>query len=108
MAEHEEIRGRLLARRMPQRIESPRHEEAPTASKSAAAAPPSRAGGSLLQLQRQYGNRYVQRVVALARSEAEGGDAMRDVEHAIESSRGGGQALDRGAQSQMGEAMGAD
>jgi len=106
MAEHEAIRGRLLARRMPQQIESPRHSEAPT-SKSASSTPPSRVGGSLLQLQRQYGNRYVQRVVALARSEAEG-DAMRDVEHSIESSRGGGQALDRGVQSQMGEALGAN
>ena len=106
MAEHEEIRGRLLARRMPQQIESPRHDAA-AASKGATAAPPSRAGGSFLQLQRQYGNRYVQRVVALARSEAEG-DAMRDVEQAIESSRGGGHALDGGVQSQMGEALGAD
>jgi hypothetical protein len=108
MADHEEIRGRFLARRMPQHIESPRRDEAPTvASRGTTAAPPARGGGSLLQLQRQYGNRYVQRVVALARSEAEG-DAMRDVEHSIESSRGGGHALDGGVQSQMGEALGAD
>ena len=108
MGEHDEIRGRLLSRRMPQQIESPRHDHLPPAvSKSPAAAPPARTGGPLLQLQRQYGNRYVQRVVALARSEA-GGDAMRDVEQAIDSTRGGGHALDRGVQSQMGEALGAD
>jgi hypothetical protein len=108
MAEHEEIRGRLLARRMPQHIESPRHDAVPSApSRDATTTPPSRAGDSLLRLQRQYGNRYVQRVVALARSEAEG-DAMPDVERSIESSRGGGHALDGGVQSQMGEALGAD
>jgi uncharacterized protein DUF4157 len=108
MAEHEEIRSRFLARRMPQQIESPRHDAAPAAAaKGVTSAPSSRVGGSLLQLQRQYGNRYVQRVVALARSEAEG-SAMPDVERSIESSRGGGQALDHGLQSRMGGALGAD
>jgi len=34
---------------------------------SVAAAQPARAGQSLLRLQRQYGNRYVQRVLMLAR-----------------------------------------
>src|SRR5499427_337231 len=65
-------------------------------------------GGSLLQLQRQYGNRYVQRVVTLARATEGEGDVMPDVERAIESSRGGGHSLDSGIQAQMGHALGAD
>src|SRR5262245_21695214 len=67
-----------------------------------------RPGGSLLQLQRQYGNRYVQRVVTLARATVGEGDVMPDVERAIEGSRGGGQSLDSGVQTQMGQALNAD
>jgi len=67
-----------------------------------------RPGRSLLQLQRQYGNRYVQRVVTLARATEGEGDVMPDVERAIESSRGGGHSLDSGIQAQMGHALGAD
>jgi Domain of unknown function (DUF4157) len=63
---------------------------------------------SLLQLQRQYGNRYVQRVLALARSAEGDGNVMPDVERAIESSRGGGQSLDSGVKAQMGSALNAD
>jgi hypothetical protein len=63
---------------------------------------------SLLQLQREQGNRYVQRVVAVARSPEGDGNVMPDVERAIESSRGGGQSLDRGVQGQMGQALNAD
>src|SRR5262245_57405362 len=63
---------------------------------------------SLLQLQRQYGNRYVQRVVTLARATVGEGDVMPDVERTIESSRGGGQSLDSGVQTQMGQALNAD
>ena len=48
-----------------------------------------RPGRSLLQLQRKYGNRYVQRVVTLARATVGEGDVMPDVRRAIESSRGG-------------------
>ena len=48
---------------------------------------------SLLQLQREQGNRYVQRVLALARSTEGDGNVMPDVERAIESSRGGGNRL---------------
>ncbi len=69
---------------------------------------PERPGRSLLQLQRQYGNRYVQRVVTLARATESEGDVMPDVERAIESSRGGGHSLDSGIQAQMGRALGAD
>src|SRR5215813_5536111 len=66
------------------------------------------AGRSLLQLQRQYGNRYVQRVVTVARATGGEGDVMPDVERAIESSRGGGQSLDSGIQKQIGGALNAD
>jgi len=63
---------------------------------------------SLLQLQREQGNRYVQRLLQLARSPEGDGNVMPDVERAIESSRGGGQSLDRGVQGQMGQALNAD
>ena len=69
---------------------------------------PSRAGQSLLRLQRQYGNRYVQRVLALARKGAGETEAAPDVEQAIQRSRGGGQALDSEVRSQMEPAFGAD
>jgi uncharacterized protein DUF4157 len=110
MAEHEgEVSRRLMTRLMPQRTESRRHDEAtPSASKSATWLPPSGAGRSVLRLQRQYGNRYVQRVVARATSADHEGDALHDVERAIESTRGGGQSLDRGVQSQMGGALSGD
>ena len=63
---------------------------------------------SLLQLQRHYGNRYVQRMVTLARATVGEGDVMPDVERAIEGSRGGGQSLDSGVQAHMGQALNAD
>jgi hypothetical protein len=62
----------------------------------------------LLQLQRQYGNRYVQRLVAQAREGEEGASASPDVEQAIQQARGGGQALDSGVRAQMEPAFGAD
>src|SRR5215471_2017522 len=72
-----------------------------------AAAPQSvRPESSLLQLQRQYGNRYVERVLNIAR--AEHPDASPDVERTIEQRRGGGQALDGGVRRQMETALGAD
>jgi len=74
----------------------------------ATAGRPSRAGQSLLQLQRQYGNRYVQRVLALARKGTEEAEAAPDVEQAIQRVRGGGEALDSGARIQMESAFGAD
>ena len=66
------------------------------------------AAASLLQLQRQHGNHYVQRFLQLARGKESEGDVVPDVERAIESSRGGGQYLDRGVQAQMGQALNAD
>lgn len=62
----------------------------------------------LLQLQRQYGNRYVQRVVARVLRLEDDCNGVRDVEGAIESTRGGGQSLDRDVQAQMGRALNAD
>jgi Domain of unknown function (DUF4157) len=63
---------------------------------------------TLLQLQREQGNRFVQRVVDLARATDGEGDVRPDVERTIESSRGGGQSLDSGVKAQMGSALNAD
>jgi hypothetical protein len=63
---------------------------------------------SLLQLQRTYGNRYVQRVLALARKAEGEGEVAPEVEAAIEQARGGGQALESGVQRKMESAFGAD
>lgn len=65
-------------------------------------------GQSLLRLQRQYGNQFVQRVVGLSRKDEEDGQASVDVERAIQGARGGGQALDSGVRAQMEPAFGAD
>jgi hypothetical protein len=72
---------------------------------------PASTGGAvngLLQLQRQYGNRYVQRMLIRARKET--GDAVIDpaVELAIARARGGGQGLDSGVRRQMEQAFGSD
>ncbi len=69
---------------------------------------PSRARQSILQLQRAYGNRYVQRVVDVARQGEGEGEVTPDVEVAIERSRGGGQPLDTGVRRQMEGVFGAD
>jgi hypothetical protein len=69
---------------------------------------PTNQNSSLLQMQRQHGNQYVQRLLQLARSTESDGDVMPDVERVIESSRGGGQSLDSGVQAQMGQALNAD
>jgi hypothetical protein len=69
---------------------------------------PGRAQRSLLRLQRQYGNRFVRRVVDLSRKGQGAGDVTPEVEAAIQRERGGGQALDSAARAQMEPAMGAD
>jgi|KBSMisStandDraft_5_1062788.scaffolds.fasta_scaffold55300_3 hypothetical protein len=74
----------------------------------ATAAHPARAGRSLLQLQKQYGNRYVKRVVALARDTAAHEEASANVEQAISRERGGGQPLDSGVRRHMESALSAD
>lgn len=68
----------------------------------------SRARDSLLRLQRQYGNLFLQRVLAVARQSDEGGDVAPAIERAIHSKRGGGQALDGGVRGKMESAFGAD
>ena len=63
---------------------------------------------TLLQLQHTHGNRFVQRMLQLDR-EPEGESAVApDVERTIESTRGGGNALDSSAQGTMGKAFNAD
>jgi hypothetical protein len=71
---------------------------------------PSRAEHLLLHLQRTHGNRYVQRVLAIARrGEGEGeGEVTPEVESGIEQSRGGGQSMDTGTRRQMESAFGTD
>jgi hypothetical protein len=69
---------------------------------------PTNQESALLQMQRQHGNQYVQHLLHLARSTESDDSVMPDVERAIESSRGGGQSLDRGVQAQMGQALNAD
>ena len=63
---------------------------------------------SLMQLQRDYGNHYVQRVIEVARKAEGEADVTADVEQKINRSRGGGQALDSKASSQIGSALNAD
>jgi hypothetical protein len=59
-------------------------------------------------MQRHYGNRHVQRVIAIARQCAGGGEASSEVEPAIQRARSGGQSLTRTARTQMEPAFGAD
>jgi len=68
----------------------------------------SQAEQSLLQLQKQYGNRYVQRVLALTRKGEGEGEVAPEVETAIENSRGSGQPLDTGIRGEMESAFGSD
>lgn len=63
---------------------------------------------TLLRLQRQYGNRFVQRVVDLARQGEGEASVLPEVEQTIQSARGAGQPLDSGARAQMEPAFGAD
>lgn len=63
---------------------------------------------ALLRLQRQYGNRFVQRVVELSRSGDGPADVAPEVEQTIQQARGGGQALDSNVRAQMEPAFKAD
>jgi hypothetical protein len=78
----------------------------------ATASQPARAERSLLQLQRQYGNHYVERVLSLARDGANEEDTnsgvSSHVENAIQQKRGGGNSLETGVRGQMENALGAD
>jgi hypothetical protein len=62
------------------------------------------------RLQRQYGNQYMQRVIARARhsEDAGAGDVSPDVESLIERERSAGQQLDHGVRANMEAAIGAD
>ena len=74
----------------------------------AIAATPANATGAVLQMQRVYGNRCVQRMLQLAR-QGEGERGVPDeVEASIQAARGGGQALDRAVRAQLEPALGAD
>jgi len=66
------------------------------------------ARSAVLQMQHTHGNRFVQRMLQLA-GEPEGESSVApDVERSIESTRGGGHALDSAARSSMGRAFNAD
>jgi len=67
-----------------------------------------RAEHSLLQLQSDYGNRFVQNVLSLSRKAKGEAKASDEVEQAIQSARGVGQSLDRGARAQMESAFDTD
>jgi hypothetical protein len=69
---------------------------------------PSRGGQALVQLQRQYGNRFVQRVLAVSKKADGATEAAPEVEQAVQAARGGGQALDTGVRAQMESAFDAD
>jgi len=69
---------------------------------------PARAGQSLLRLQRQYGNRYVQRVLMLARKSDGEAQLSPETEETIHQSRGGGQPLGDSLRDQMETSIGAD
>jgi hypothetical protein len=62
----------------------------------------------ILQLQRTYGNRFVQRVVALAQRRQDEREVDPSVESAIERKRGSGSALDHGVRREMESNFGAD
>lgn len=59
-------------------------------------------------LHRGYGNRYVQRVVALAVREEEGAPAAVELEGALQAARGDGQGLESSIRDRMEPAFGAD
>ena len=69
---------------------------------------PSHASSSLLRLQRTHGNRYVQRMLALARQENGEAEVTPEVESTIERARGGGQGLDHGVRREMESAFAND
>ena len=79
-------------------------------SKHMTSSQPSLGGSALRQLQRQYGNQYVQR--ALAQSQKNNNrledEASGGVEETIGRMRGGGQSLDSGIRGQMESAFATD
>src|ERR1700728_4812401 len=94
-----------MTNRVPSRNSAGEHASVLTA---ATGFRPSLASSSVLQLQRQYGNRYVQRVLALARQGEGEGELSTQVESTIERARGGGRGLDHGVRREMESAFGND
>lgn len=64
--------------------------------------------GSLLRLQRDYGNQYVGQVLRQASGERDGGGSMDAIERAIDGARGAGHGMDHSTRSRMEGAFGAD
>jgi hypothetical protein len=69
---------------------------------------PNSAGAAqhILRLQRQYGNRYVQRLLGMSRSVAGGGEIEPEIEERIEHKRGGGHPLAEAERAHFGQAFG--
>ena len=63
---------------------------------------------SVLRLQRQYGNRYVGRVLRQAGASEQEGGGMDAIERSIDQARGGGQAMGHSTRARMEGAFGAD
>ena len=68
----------------------------------------SQAGQFLLQLQKQYGNSYVQRVIDLSRKADSDTSVAPEIEQSIQHARGGGQPLDSKVRTQMESSFGVD
>src|SRR5947208_2854200 len=58
----------------------------------------------ILRLQRQYGNRYVQRLLGMSRSVEGGGEIEPELEERIEHKRGGGHPLPDDERAHFGQA----
>lgn len=69
---------------------------------------PSRAVSLMRSLQQGYGNRHLQRVLAVAAKGDGGSEVSPEVENAIQSAKGNGQGLDSVLRSRMEPAFGAD
>lgn len=63
---------------------------------------------SLLKLQKRFGNRFVQRALAQAKSAGSIKEVNHDIERSIQRARGGGRKLDSGIRAQMEPSFGAD
>jgi len=104
------------ARRPAGRSTKPGQASEPTVSPQAQADPRSASAPEVLQLQRQYGNRAVQRLIQRALppaqrpapSGAQGGEVSPDLEQRLQAARGGGRPLDEGLGARVGGALGAD
>ena len=78
------------------------------AARRSVAGRPSGLADTMLRLQRTYGNRYTQGLIARAADSGEAPEVAPEVEESIQRARGGGQALDSRAREQMEPAFGVD